>query len=83
LRDDARCYILHLRHPSHARQDACGGQSIPLRTLEDIAVTMLGEIVFVPTRVKKLIDDLQSHESADAKRSKGNSARLRKGIGWN
>ena len=41
-------------------------------------IDAFGQIVLTPSRVIKLIDELQSHESANAKRAKGNTAQLKK-----
>jgi len=62
-------------------KETCGGQSIPLRTLDDIVIRTLGEIVFTPPRVKELISELQNHESTSGKRAKSNAARLKKELG--
>jgi len=56
----------------------CEGQSIPLQSLDDIVIKTLGEIVFTPPRVKKLIAELEGHESASTKRAKLGAVRLRK-----
>jgi len=56
----------------------CDGQSIPLQSLDSLVIKTLGDIVFTPDRVKKLIAELQSHESAASKRAKSGSLRLKK-----
>lgn len=59
-------------------KDTCEGQSIPLNVLDNVVIEGLGEFVFTLDRVKTLIRELQTHESADAKRAKSNSKRLKK-----
>ena len=57
---------------------ACNGQSIPLQTLDDVVTQTLGETVFTPSRVKKLIAELQGHKSAGLKRAKTSAVRSKK-----
>ena len=57
---------------------ACTGQSIPLQSLDDIVIKTLGEIVFTPSRVKKIIAELKNNQSKAKKRAKPGATKLKK-----